>query len=162
MIYRSCYGCVHGAGSCQARDAIRDKIKGLGITSIKWKCEHRRPAFVAGEAILIDLFMGMSDQGDIWGREEPEYGWFAGYAIEVRGSKILAFIVPGTRSDCDEYEFQPKSNGYVKTGLARVRRRDAIREYVCEGCQRPARLAGHADYCRNLPADQRPKEEWMF
>jgi hypothetical protein len=162
MIYRSCYGCIHGTGACQARDAMKAKIKGIGITSMKWKCSYRRPAFAAGEGISINLFMGMTDQGDSWGREEPEYGWFPGYAIEVKGTKILAFILPGTRSDCDEYEFQPKSNGYVKTALTRVQRRDAVREHVCEGCHRLVRLIGHEDYCRNQPADQRPKEECRF
>lgn len=164
MTYRTCVGCVHGSGFCQERENIKAKVKGLAITSIKWKCRFKRPTFLPGEAVWVNVFVGMEDHGDSWGREEATFAEFPGIIIEVKGSKAIAFIEPGVLDSGEEYNFEPMSHGsgHVKITLARMRRREAIRENVCGFCKRVTRLAGHDDYCRNAPADQPKTEEYMF
>jgi hypothetical protein len=164
MGYPTCFGCVHGTGACQERERVKGHVKGIAVTSLKWKCKYRRPIYQSGAAVWVNLFIGMEDQGHSWGREEQLFAEFPGVVIRLKGSKAVIFVEPGCQSDCENYDFEPQKNGngYVKVSLTRARRRDAIREYVCIGCERIVRLNGHEDYCRYQPVEERPKQEYMF
>lgn len=158
MTYRTCTGCVFGTGYCHEREAVKAQVKGLGVTSLRWKCKWKRLAYLPGDAVYVET-IGYEPEGD----EDVHIGMFPATVIQAKGSKLVCFIEPGTLDD-SEVPFEPKShgNGHVKIPLSRVSHRDAIREYVCDSCSRITRLAGHEDYCRNAPKEQRPKEEYMF
>lgn len=160
MTYQTCVGCAFGTGACQAREKIKAHVKGIGVTSIKWRCKFRRPVYLPGEAIWVNLFVGMEDHGDSWGREEAAFADFPGTVIRLRGSKAVVFVSPGTMSDGEEYLFEPTKggNGHVKIPISRTRRRDAIREHVCPACESIVRFSGHEDYCRHKPAEPRSAE----
>lgn len=51
MNYATCRGCIRAHQKCGARDALRSKILGLGITSIKWKCAERQNRFEIGDPV---------------------------------------------------------------------------------------------------------------
>lgn len=152
MTYRTCTGCVHGSGFCQAREDVKTQVKGIGVTSLKWKCRYRRPAFQAGDAVFVET-IGCQPEGD----EDVYIGSYPATVIESKGSKLICFIEPGVEDDDNGIPFEPKSNGngHVKVPMVRVKKRDAVREYVCSYCKRITRLAGHEDYCRDAPKEQR-------
>lgn len=160
MNYGTCIGCVHDSGYCHARELVKAKVKGVGVTSIKWKCAHRRPVYQSGDAVWATTFIGYSVDNDGWGRETKEFASFPATVISLHGSKAFMFIEPGATSEGGDYNFEPHSNGYVKIPISRTRRREAIREHVCPSCERVARLHGHEEYCRE-PKWQAP-EEYMF
>lgn len=162
MTYQTCVGCVHGTGFCQAREDVKAQVKGLGVTSLKWKCKSRNPIYVPGDAVWVNLFVGMEDHGDSWYDEVPTFAEFPGTIIEVKGSKAIAFIDPDAKDRSEEYDFVPTGNGHVKVTTTRMRSRDAAREDVCSCCKFIVRLAGHQDYCRNQAPEQRKAEEYQF
>lgn len=159
MTYQTCIGCVHGTGYCHEREATKAKVKGLGVTSLKWKCKFRRPVYEPGEAVWVSLFVGMYE-GD-WGIETPDYADFPGVVIRLKGSKAIIFVEPACMCRYGEYAFAPRNdgNGHVKVSLIHVKRREAVREHVCKGCERIVRLAGHEDYCRYMPREERRARE---
>lgn len=153
MTYRTCNGCVHGTGFCQAREDVKARVKGIGVTSLKWKCKHRRPIYQPGDAVWVNLFVGYEERCENWGGEEAVFASFPGTVIRMAGSKAVIFVEPGVASDCEEYSFEPQNagSGYVKITLTRTRRRDAIREHVCDCCGNIPRLRGHVDGYRCAP-----------
>ncbi|WPE19937.1 hypothetical protein [Shinella zoogloeoides] len=155
MTYQTCRGCVHGAGFCQARENIKAKVKGLGITSIKWKCVWRRPVYLPGDAVWARLFIQYEEQGHPYGIEEPVFGDFPATVIKMLGSKVLLFVEPQAPDSSEEYVFEPNKggNGHVKIPIGRTRLRDAGREPICPGCSWLTRLKGHEEYCRFTPKD---------
>lgn len=166
MTYSTCRGCVHGTGYCAAREAMKAQVKGLAVTSIKWKCKHRRPVYQPGEAIWAETYSG-HDEYDGGYSESAVIREYPAVVIRQKGSSVVAFIEPGTinREDWPEegYPFEPKKgNGHIKIPIARTKRRDAVREHVCCYCERIVRLKGHEDYCRDAPLEHRRAWEGHF
>lgn len=162
MVYRTCFGCIHGSGSCQIRDEVKAKVAGLGVTSLKWKCKWKRLAFQPGDAVFVET---IGYEPDYTADEDAYISKWPATVIQSKGSKLICFIEPGTLDD-GEVPFEPKShgNGHVKVPLSRVTRRDAVREHVCDYCKRIVRLVGHEAYCRDAPTEQRKahQEEYYF
>jgi hypothetical protein len=151
MTYRTCFGCVYGSGTCQVRDAVKTQVADLGVTSIKWKCKWKRLAFNPGDAVYVET-IGYEPEGD----EDVYISKWPATVIQAKGSRLICFIEPGALND-GEVPFEPKAhgNGHCKVPMSRVSHRDAIREHVCDYCKRIVRLAGHEDYCRDAPQEQR-------
>jgi hypothetical protein len=160
MTYRTCTGCIFGAGYCHAREAVKAQVAGLGVTSLKWKCKWKRLAFNPGDAVFVET-IGYQPEGD----EDAYISKWPATVIQAKGSKLICFIEPGALDD-GEVPFEPKAhgNGHVKVPLSRVSPRDAVREHVCDFCKRIARLAGHEDYCRHAPQEPRRahQQEYYF
>lgn len=159
MTYRTCFGCVHGAGACQVREAVKAQVSGLGVTSLKWKCKWKRLAFQPGDAVFVET-IGYQPEGE----EDFYLGSYPATVIQIKGSKLICFIEPGVEDETHGIPFEPKNNGngHVKVPMARVTKRDAIRESVCGYCNRITRLVGHEDYCRDAPKEQRNAFEREF
>lgn len=157
MTYQTCRGCAHGAGFCQAREDVKAHVRGIGVTSIKWKCRWRRPVYQPGDAVWANLFADTEPDDDGWGGDRSVFRDFPAVVIKVFGSKTLLFVEPGAFDEYEEYQFAPAKggNGHVKIPLIRTRRRDAIRESICAGCQMITRLKGHEEFCRFAPRDER-------
>lgn len=156
MAYRTCFGCVHGSGSCQVRDQVKAQVAGLGVTSLKWKCKWKRLAFNPGDAVFVET-IGFEPEGD----EDVYVGEYPATVIQAKGSKLICFIEPGVTDAHHEIPFEPKAhgNGHVKVPLSRVTKREGIRENVCGYCNRITRLVGHEDYCREAAKPWYPRDE---
>lgn len=144
MRYQTCVGCVHGKGACQERDRIKAAVTGLSITSMKFRCKHKRLEFRPGDPVLIRLIQ--SSVEDSYYGEGPSAADYKGHVVRNDGSKLLCFIEPQTVSECGEYQFEPKSNGFAKVPRSRVTRREGIREGVCKSCRRLI-SRGHESEC---------------
>jgi hypothetical protein len=161
MTYRTCTGCVHSSGFCQAREDVKATVKGIGVTSLKWKCKWKRPVYQPGDAVFVET-IGYEPEGD----EDVFIGSFPATVIQTKGSKLVCFIEPGVEDEIQGVPFEPKAhgNGHVKVPMIRVTKREGIRESVCEFCNRITRLVGHEDYCRDAPKEQRQavEQEYYF
>lgn len=143
--YLTCQGCISAKTKCEYRDAMRDRLKGLSVTSVKWKCAARAPLFAPGDPVWA-----LTWAGEEYFEGERSIDNFPAVVIKMIGSKALVYIKPDVES-CDlEYTFQPASklsNGFCKITLSRLTPREAPRESLCEHCQLPASLGHQEGYC---------------
>ena len=158
--YHACTGCELQGMPCDMRENLRSKLAGIGVTSIKWKCALRTPRFKVGQPVWANVYVATEGS-----EEDGRYvkADFPGTVCRLVGSKALVFIKPEARSDCDDYEFQPKGNGFCKIPLSRLKPRDGEAETICPSCEQPASL-GHIDgYRCALPVrDYAPPAECPF
>lgn len=153
-VFRTCTGCRFHPGSCEARDDLKAKIKGLGVTSIKWRCMDRISRFQPGQAVWA---LTVGDQ-EIANEEtgEPYRDHFPGVFVKEKGSKGLVHIKDGAVGRDEGSCFAPRNTtGFCLLPLARLEARDAPVERVCFYCSQPESL-GHPDgyYCA-APANAR-------
>lgn len=121
---------------------MRASIAGLGITSIKWRCKSRRPAFAPGDPVWAETYAFYTESSD-----EGVRARFPATVINFGGAKALVFIASGALSDGkDQYEFEAQSNGFCNLPLSRLTPRDGERDEVCRHCQRPASQGHAVDY----------------
>jgi hypothetical protein len=139
MIYRTCIGCVKAAGQCSHRDYLRQKLAGMGLTSIKFVCALREAPFNPGDAVWVELIT--SDP------EVMESGYTADFPatiIRVTGSKAVARVDLDAQSACGDYDFEAKNeNGFVKRPLKFFKPREGERRVVCPVC---SALDGNHEY----------------
>lgn len=142
-IYRTCRGCVSDGLSCAAREALKNSIKGLRITSVKWACVDRAPKFVRGDPVWA-LTIASRDLTD---GEEPHRDEFPGIVIGQAGAKMLIYIEPGSEGidhDDGEPTFEPSGNGFCKIPISRLKPRRGDRQEVCRFCDWPT-SKGHQE-----------------
>lgn len=145
MAYRTCQGCTHEKHPCAARDALRAKLKGIGVTSIKWKCADRVSRFNVGDAVWAMTVAGHSE--GYYDQGEPLRDEFPATLIRLIGSKALVFIVPGVegKGHCgDGIPFETRGRGFCKIPLSRLTARDGKAEAICKDCEQPESM-GHQE-----------------
>lgn len=138
MMYRTCTGCTLQGQPCAARELVKAQVKGLHVTSIRWKCAKRVNRFERGDCVWAMTIGGgdqMMDDG------EAARGEFPAIAIRQKGSKLLVYIEPGAEgvSDYDDLTFQPKDtgHGFCKIPLSRIKSREGERHAICKDCDWP-------------------------
>lgn len=141
-IYRTCRGCVYDNMECEARSELRRRLKGLCITSVKWQCKQRVPAFKVGDAVWCQTVGDYSTgDGGPYG-EAPEVDDFPGHVTRVSDTHVYVYIPAGAHGrDCGEdYKFSPVKggNGFCKFPFSRVMHRDAEAVEICPECSLPA------------------------
>jgi hypothetical protein len=143
--YLTCRGCAHAKTKCEHRDAMRDRLKGLSVTSVKWKCGARAPLFVPGDPVWAETWDGEAADGEgQWYMDD-----FPAVVIKMIGPNALVYIKPDVESRDLKYIFQPGnklSNGFCKITLSRLKPRDAPRDPTCERCKNPASLGHQENY----------------
>lgn len=141
--FHACVGCAHDKATCNAFLTFKENLKGLGITSVKWRCAERRDRFHIGQPVwaLTTCFYG-GDYQDDWHRDE-----WPGHIIRLTGSTALVYIEPG--ADAKDHghgdlPFEPKSGGrgFCKIPLSRLKTRIGDDETICKQCELPS-YAGH-------------------
>lgn len=143
-VYRTCAGCAMNKSDCATRAALKARLIGLGITSIKWRCADRRDQYSIGQAVWASTENGqpLSPYSD----PDPK-GEFPGVIIRNLGSRALVFIEPNARDRYDdEVQFQPLSGGrgFCKLPISRLKPRDAPPQAICPSCEMPESL-GHQE-----------------
>lgn len=148
MRYMTCIGCKLADTDCPFRRKLRDKIAGLGVTSIRWKCDGRVPAFKPGDAVWARTYSSDPD-----GYEDRE-DHFPGHVVDTMQKRVLVFIPDGSVGS-DGVSFVARKNGFCLLPYGRVTERDAPAEKICQHCQQPesAGHGPHADDYRGQPGD---------
>ncbi len=116
-VYRTCFGCVLQQEQCTARSALRDAMKGLRVTSVKWRCDSRRSRFQVGDAVWAKTI-------ETIGQEDACFADFPGVVVGIAGSAALVLIVDGVRSKCGGHRFTAGDGGYCKLPLIRLAPRE--------------------------------------
>lgn len=138
MIYRTCIGCVKAKEPCAHRDFLRQKLAGMGITSVKFACALRKAPYEAGDAVWVELYVSDPDE------EQGYSALFPATVIRVDGPKVVARVDANAKSECGYYDFEPKNeNGFVKRPLKWFKPRDGERRVVCPTC---SALDGEHEY----------------
>lgn len=151
--YATCIGCAV-EGDCGHREALRENLHGLGVTSVKWRCKHRADRFQRGAPVWVvtvaDLKNPTYDEDSReYGRGTgPERNTFPAIFIRAKGPSALVFIHPGAQSQCDEATF---SGGPIcRIPLSRISAREGEIERVCRHCDMPASAPHREGYPCNL------------
>lgn len=139
MILRTCHGCAKEKVPCIDREAFKDALRGLGVTSVKWKCKSRVSAYEPGDPVWARTQAFYAGHG-----EDGCVDDFPATVIRVMGTKAVVFIAPGSLGAGGEYQFEANNNGFCKIPLSRLKKRDGMRESVCRYCQMPE-SQGHAE-----------------
>jgi hypothetical protein len=129
MYMATCAGCKF-RDDCDHRAFMRQKLRGAGITSVKFICKIRETIFKPGQPVIFRTFVSADD--DLGNALSVEY---RGYCIEQVGTKVIGFIQPGEHDINDYAAFEPKSGGFVKMPLMRVRTDDSRPAVVIERCR---------------------------
>ncbi len=142
--YRTCVGCALQGKPCVTRAAMREKLAGLGVTSIKWKCKSRLARFLVGDPVFA-FTLGCVEEGEAY------MDHFPAVVVEVKGANAIVFIESGA-AGLEDVPFEPKGsgNGFCKIPLSRLREREGERETICPSCGWPARKGHQEGYgCTN-------------
>ena len=152
--FRTCQGCVSEGSPCEARDALRLALRGLCVTSVKWKCAVRRPRFEIGSPVwattIEDPLNPRSENGG------AVLDLFPAVVVRVLGGKALVFIKPGAVGQSDNSFFVPTGIGFCKLPLSRLSPRDGERVMVCQRCELPASEGHLGGYSCAYEATQQP------
>ena len=131
MNWRTCYGCTVDGPTCPVRAVMRAPLKGLGITSISFKCVERKPAFQQGQRITVT-----------WPFHEDEdpdgmlIDFHATVITEHKPGRYYIRIDNGPDQTIGEYE-APKclnSNGHAHVSFTRLAALDEPPRAVCAVC----------------------------
>lgn len=140
-MYRTCVGCAKQGEPCEARDVLKGRLAGLGVTSIKWRCKDREARFQIGDPVWAST---VGDQNEVDDDGEPYRDHYPGHIIRDLGSTLLIYIEPGApgRECQDDVPFSPRANGFCKIPLSRLEAREGDRETICKHCEWPS-FKGH-------------------
>lgn len=136
----SCNGCVLQKQDCPTRDAFRAAVKGLKITTVRFRCVARRTEFPVGTPVWVETVDDYSVPP-----EEQYRGQFPGVVVrDLMGPRAVAFIRPGAAArDDEQIGFTPNARGFCKVPLNRLSRREGDPVRVCTSCEQPEG-EGHA------------------
>lgn len=154
MTYRTCVGCYMEKEPCPARDHVRRTVKGLGVTSIKWRCSNRVPRIAVGDPVWAETVADLNST-EIGDDGYPLRHSFPAIAIANSGSKMIVFIDPGVASLSDGVFFNKDCSGFCKVSLSRITAREGERVEVCRHCSWPAPKGHQTGYvCNPDPIDE--------
>jgi hypothetical protein len=127
---RTCKSCKFEKTDCDLRDDLRAQIKGMGITSIKFKCGKREPLFSVGQRVNVTWPVSYG------GGEDYEVGpetWPATVVAE-RAPRFL-ICVDDVESDCGTPRAEYlKAGQYAKVPADRLAPLDEPAGEVCAVC----------------------------
>ena len=140
MTYQTCKGCANSSGDCAIRDAVKKQLKGLSVTSIKWRCKEKTPIYQVGDPVWVSLSTSESDE---WGSQY--YAFFPGIVVQNKFPKFVIYVQPSSESECEMYTFEPNGNGtgYVKQSHIHMKKRAGDTQTVCTTCGGLPDVNGH-------------------
>jgi hypothetical protein len=143
MTYRTCVGCFFEKIECPAREAVRAQVRGLGVTTMRWRCSKRYSLLNPGDPVWAYTIVGDGSYAE--NEDEPYRAFFPATFIKEVGSRLIVYIEPGARArDDGGISFTPKNDsGFCKIPRSRITLRDGERVSVCRVCDWPE-SKGHA------------------
>ena len=137
-VYRTCRLCTVEKDKCPHKAVIKGAISGLGITSIKHKCNFYSPPFKPGQPVIARTYID-GEQHQEWD-EAMSNADFPAIFIKQTGSKALVHITPGAFCIDELVQFTPVKNpkGFCRLTFDRLKEREGA-EFVeiCENCDGP-------------------------
>ena len=152
MFYHPCKGCAVDVKTCKRRDEIHSAIKGLSVTSVKFKCTERSPYFKTGERVWVTLpfWEPVGTDGD----SECHLAYFHGTVIYER-NKLGSYKVKideGMDINDAGYvvpECLKSKTGYIAVLSKYMKSIDEPSLKVCKYCEGVDE--NHESYCSTQP-----------
>lgn len=102
-VYRTCRNCAHEREPCQQRENVRASLKGLGMTSVKFRCPDREPRFRRGQRVSVTWPVP-----DDSGYDMPTLETWPATVIRESGARFLVLI------DDTDSDHETPATEYVK------------------------------------------------
>ena len=117
--FATCIGC-NLKSDCEQLAAIKKKVAGLNLTSIKHRCRDRTPEFKPGDPVFVETYATMNWNEDDDGPASK--GNYRGVFIrEARArTQVIAFVAAGTLDHHGCNAFEPSHGGFIKVPRSRV------------------------------------------
>ncbi len=148
--YRTCNGCAFEGHPCKTREAMSNAIRGLHITSIKWRCKDRRDAYEQGEPVFVSII-------ERYEGEDPYITDVIATCIGMRGRKVHRPTSQKPSRKNQEYSFARMDSSLFRVIM--FGKRGGEFEPICQ-CGRPYRIDGHEEHCEHHPDFSKQFEGW--
>lgn len=130
--YRTCKNCAFDAASCLRRAEVEAGIRGLRLTSVRFRCEQRQPFFRVGQRVGVTW--RFAPEGWTWEDGLSAEEWPATVVSETkRGFRI---VVDDALSDLETpaRSFIKNDSLYCNVTASRLRALDEPDRAVCAAC----------------------------
>lgn len=118
--FRTCVGCAVDRKACQRLAEVRTSLRGLNITSVKFKCDDRRDLFQPGQRVVALVRYGLD--GEQFGDNFP------GTVISQRGARATVAI------DAEGRDVMTNERGFGRFSLENVKPIDEPPQPICSTC----------------------------
>lgn len=144
-VYRKCRTCTKNGGDCPTKEALRQALKGLHVTSVLHNCPDYEPPFKPGDPILMKM-SHWEGEGELADEFECEY---PGHFIRHVGPKAFVYVKPGTPDLVGGTPFEARANGFCKVAFYRLSPNpDGSPIEICPTCVEPVGVRETCAYFR--------------
>ncbi len=141
--YSTCINCAADKANCTRRAEVRAAIKGVHITSVKFRCTERQSMFRRGQRVSVTWTVG----GDCYELNET---WPATVIAEVGTRFVLSVDDVASDEGTPARDYIKNERLFVKVSPSRLTALDEPDRQICKFCER-APITG--DACQDRDAD---------
>ena len=142
--YATCFNCANDRYTCARHLAIREALRGNGVSSVKFKCPERRAFFSSGQRVAFDWKSFELDEYDTSVLNLT----FAGTVIREKGTKFVVQVDRSKDISGEEIEasdvFKKNDALLIKVRPADMRPLNEPAKAVCLTCYQ---VEGQEDRC---------------
>lgn len=126
--YPTCNGCAIDKASCARRNSLRSAVKGLGLTSVRFKCADRVSLYQPGERVSVTWPVLFDDE---WTNET----WPATVIQDAADGKFV-IRVDNVDSDYETpaSEYMKNASRFAKVSKAKLAKLDEPARNICASC----------------------------
>jgi hypothetical protein len=98
-------------------------LTALGVRSAKHHCADFKPAFSAGDPVIVETRAWLTIRSGSYEEQEnePPILKYRGHFIRYVGSKAIVFVKPGTESENGSFRYELESpHGFIKAPISRL------------------------------------------
>ena len=143
--YLTCRNCAVDRSTCERRAHVRAGIRGLGLTSIRFRCDARVPLYRPGQRVEVT-----------WKYYPPDWDHYEGYSLEtwpatvVHESKkgfVIAVDDVASDNDLPAREYIKNENLYCNVVAGKLKALDEPDRRTCEVCRSAENADGTVTGC---------------
>lgn len=144
-LYLTCRNCGVNCQTCARRAEVQAGVKGLGLTSIKFRCADRRPMYHAGQRVAVT-----------WKYSPPDWDYEDGLSLETwpativqetkKGFLIVVDDVP-SGNDLPAREYIKSESLYCNVMATKLAPLDEPDRQTCEHCRSAQNADGSVTGC---------------
>jgi hypothetical protein len=152
--FRNCMNCLHEKSDCTRRLSLAAGLKGLGVTSVKFRCSARMPVFSVGQRVSVWWPVPTGDTDD-WGRQDFSQETWPATVVAERGNRFQ-IVVDDVESDHETpaRDYIKSASLYCKVPSWRLAPLDEPTRAVCSVCQAVPRDDGTTAGCFGYSAEE--------
>lgn len=143
--YGTCRHCALERAPCARRESVAASIKGLGLTSVKFRCSLKTPLFRDGQRVAVT-----------WPVKPDDWAWDEGFSLETwpatvvsKSMKGFVILVDDVPSDYETpaREYIQSTNLFCNVRPSRLKAIDEPDRVMCLHCRNPQSVEGSVPGC---------------